>query len=82
MAYILMATENCAECRRVKKFISGNNLNILTGEPDEKMIAIFRRAGIRTFPVLIDDNGSDGFVIMAKGSEAGGYIAENIKKFR
>ena len=80
--YKLIITENCSKCDRAKSFINVNNLNIIFENVKDEMLETFRNAGVRSYPILINDRGSDGFTIIENGEQVGYYLAENIKKFR
>ena len=38
--------------------------------------------GVRSYPILINDCGTNGFTIIENGEQVGYYLAENMEKFR
>ena len=47
-----------------------------------EMLETFRNAGVRSYPILINDRGTNGFMIIENGEQVGYYLAKNMKKFR
>lgn len=80
--YVLLTKENCINCKNAEKFIKNNNLKIEFGEAEEDFIDILRQNGIRSYPILIEDNKTEGFIILENGEKVGYYLAENIEKFK
>ena len=80
--YKLITTKNCSKCDNVKRFINTNNLNIIFEDIKDEMLEIFRNTGVRSYPILINDRGTNGFTIIENGEQVGYYLAENIDKFR
>lgn len=80
--YKLIITKNCSNCDKAKRFINANNLNIIFENIKDEMLETFRNAGVRSYPILINDRGSDGFTIIENGEQVGYYLAENMEKFR
>ena len=80
--YKLIITENCSKCDRAKRFINTNNLNIIFEDIKDEMLETFRNTGVRSYPILINDRGTNGFTIIENGEQVGYYLAENIDKFR
>lgn len=62
--YKLITIKNCSKCDNVKRFINANNLNIIFENIKDEMIEIFRNAGVRSYPILINDRGTNGFKII------------------
>lgn len=75
--YILFVTRNCSTCERVKSLIKKMNLDIEVKRAGEEEIKEFRNQKILSFPVLVDTE----LKVLAHGTAAGYYIAENISKF-
>lgn len=80
--YKLLTTNNCSNCERVKSFIKNNKLNITIEDTSEEYLDVLIRAGAQSYPVLIDDNGENGFSILSNGIESGTYLATNMEKFK
>lgn len=80
--YKLITSKNCSNCDKAKRFINNNNLNIIFENVKDEMLETFRNAGVRSYPILINDRGSDGFTIIENGEQVGYYLAENMEKFR
>lgn len=80
--YKLIITKNCRNCDKAKRFITANNLNIIFEDIKDEMLETFRNAGVRSYPILINDRGTNGFTIIENGEQVGYYLAENIEKFR
>ncbi len=76
--YILFVTKNCGTCKRVKNLIRKMNLDIEVKRAGEEEINEFRKQKVLSFPVLADSN----LNVIAHGTAAGYYIAENISKFK
>lgn len=76
--YILFVTKNCGTCERVKSLIKRMNLDIEVKRAGEEEIKEFRNQKILSFPVLTDTE----LKVLAHGTAAGYYIAENIKDFK
>ena len=75
--YILFVTRNCSTCERVKSLIKKMNLDIEVKRAGEEEIKEFRNQKILSFPVLADTE----LKVLAHGTAAGYYIAENTAKF-
>lgn len=75
--YVLYVTKNCGTCERVKSLIKKMNLDIEVKRAGEEEIKEFRNQKILSFPVLTDEQ----LKVLAHGTAAGYYIAENIAKF-
>ncbi len=75
--YTLYVTRNCGTCERVKNLIKKMNLNIEVKRAGEEEIKEFRKQKVLSFPVLADSN----LNVIAHGTSAGYYIAENTAKF-
>lgn len=80
--YRLIITKNCSNCDKAKRFINANKLNIIFEDIKDEMLETFRNAGVRSYPILIDDRGINGFTIIENGEQVGYYLAENMEKFR
>lgn len=76
--YVLYVTKNCGTCERVKNLIRRMNLDIEVKRAGEEEIKEFRKQKVLSFPVLADSN----LNVIAQGTAAGYYIAENEKNLK
>ena len=75
--YVLYVTKNCGTCERVKNLIRRMNLDIEVKRAGEEEIKEFKKQKALSFPVLADTE----LKVLAHGTAAGYYIAENTAKF-
>ena len=46
------------------------------------MLQTFSNSGVRCYPILINDRGTNGFTIIENGEQVVYYLADNMEKFR
>lgn len=79
----LLTKKNCIECERVKKLISSRKLNISIEKAEDDTVDMLRQAGVRSFPVLIEERGEkQGFTVLESGSNTGYFINDNAEEFK